>query len=167
MGLTFPWELCCLDAQCCCSQRWRLGGAGVSQRARFHAQPHCWYLTLASISPWSLYFKWKCKSLAICFTYGARVTGCLFERSSLFIWPAPTQLLLWICRYNSFCSDAHIFFCIGAASDEQDEFTMPFWTSHSQTPHGEPALTGALKFFFWFYYINVTIPHSRYNICIK
>lgn len=67
MGLTFPWEPCFLDFHCCYFQRWHLGGASVLLRCHLHAPLCHWYLTSNSISPWSLYFKWKCKSLAICF----------------------------------------------------------------------------------------------------
>lgn len=95
----------------------------------------------ASISPSFLYFQWKCRSLAVCFTYA--VTGCPFESSSVFILaastllslpppchhclhPAITVLLLIISNYT------------GSASDEQDESTMSLWSRHCQTPHGEP-----------------------------
>lgn len=131
---------------CCYFRRWHLGGASVLRRSCLHAQPHHWNLTSASISPWSPYFKWKCKSLAICFTYGARVAGCLFESSSIFILPAPTQPVVWILRFNSHCCNTRISNYTGTASDEQDEFAMSLWPCHCQTSLGKHAY---LVFEWW------------------
>lgn len=129
MGLTFPWEPRCLDFNCCCSPCQRLGGASVFRRSSASSQASHSSLNL------TLILVFVCESLEICFTYGARVSGCLFESGNIYLYYLPS--LPPVCGMNFYCSQTHISNYTGTSSDEQDEFAMSFWPNHSQTTHGK------------------------------
>lgn len=102
MGLTFPWEPCFLGFYGCYFQRWHLGGAGALQTCHLHMPLHTTGISLlpqSHLHPCIL--NENAIALQSVFTYGAWVTGCLFENSAIFILPASTLLVIWIFHSSS------------------------------------------------------------------
>jgi len=125
MGLTFPREPYCLCFQCCCLQRWRLGGASVSQRslsAAISLQP----LSLMLVFVMKMHTVLHMESQAACL----REAASLYYQLSASFWYESYKIQLSL-------SHSHISNSTGTTPDEQDEFAVSVWPNHCQTPHGK------------------------------
>lgn len=168
MGLTFPWKPWCLFFIIFLSAHfpiWHFGGAGVLQTERPRAQPCHRYSSLPpslNPPPWSSYLYAKPSNL-----FYIRPP---FQSAGVF--PAWGMMRHLKAAAAAGLTRVRSFSYSGSSSDEQDEFTVSFWTRDGPAAHGEsPHASGrdqTVRMSDWRAELHIfqAEKHTTYTVCL-